>query len=88
MADLVWKQGDYYLHIAQSQEAPDLSPAPPAGGTLGVDLGMVNLATDSEGQHFSGATSHVVRARYHLRRRRLQQRGTCNAKRRIFLSAV
>jgi putative transposase len=82
-ADLVWRQGVYYLHVTQSQEAPDLSPAPPAGGTLGVDLGIVNLATDSEGQRFSGAMIHVVRARYHLRRQRLQKCGTRNAKRRI-----
>jgi putative transposase len=50
---------------------------------LGVDLGIVNLATDSEGQHFTGAQAHVVRARYHLRRQRLQKCGTRNAKRRI-----
>jgi len=80
-ADLVWRDGAYYLHIAQSREAP--SEQEPDGGTLGVDLGITNLATDSEGEHFTGAMIHVVRNRYHLRRQRLQKCGTRNAKRRI-----
>jgi IS605 OrfB family transposase len=50
---------------------------------LGVDLGIVNLATDSDGQVFSGAMVHTVRARYHRRRQRLQKVGTKNAKRRL-----
>jgi IS605 OrfB family transposase len=82
-ADLVWWRGIYYLHVTQSQEAPDPDPVPPVGGALGVDLGIVNLATDSEGQHFTGQQVHTVRARYHLRRRRLQKCGARNAKRRI-----
>ena len=54
------------------------------GGTLGVDLGIVNLATDSEGEHFTGHSRYrTVRARYHLRRQRLQKVGTKNAKRRL-----
>jgi IS605 OrfB family transposase len=46
-------------------------------------LGIVNLATDSEGQHFTGQKIHEARTRYHLRRQRLQKCGTRNAKRRI-----
>ncbi len=46
-ADLVWRAGVYSLHVTQSREAPDVLDA--ASGTLGVDLGIVNLATDSEG---------------------------------------
>lgn len=83
-ADLVWRTGVYFLHVTQSREAPDETPGTePAGGTLGVDLGIVNLATDSEGEHFSGAQVQTVRARYHLRRQRLQKVGTKNAKRRL-----
>jgi IS605 OrfB family transposase len=82
-ADLVWRLSAYYLHVTQSQEVPDLSLAPLTDGILGVDLGIVNLATDSEGQRFSGVMIHVARARYHLRRQRLQKCGTRNAKRRI-----
>jgi putative transposase len=43
----------------------------------------VNLATDSEGKHFTGQIVRLVRKRYHLRRQRLQQVGTKNAKRRL-----
>jgi IS605 OrfB family transposase len=78
-ADLVWREGVYYLHIAQSREAP--SETEPDGGTLGVDLSITNLATDSE--RFTGAIVYLVRKRYHLRRQRLQKCGTHNAKRRI-----
>jgi IS605 OrfB family transposase len=80
-ADLVWRAGVYYLHVTQSRKMPPEHEG--VGGTLGVDLGMVNLATDSEGDHFSGAIVHLVRARYHLRRQRLQKVGTKNAKRRL-----
>src|SRR5262249_31124759 len=80
-ADLVWHAGVYYLHVTQSREAPQEQE--PAGGTLGVDLGIVNLATDSEGEHFTGRVIPLVRARYHLRRQRLRKVGTKNAKRRL-----
>jgi putative transposase len=80
-ADLVWRADAYYLHITQSREVPPEHEAD--GGTLGVDLGITNLATDSEGEHCTGKTVHLVRARYHLRRQRLQKVGTKNAKRRL-----
>jgi IS605 OrfB family transposase len=80
-ADLVWRAGIYYLHVTQSREAPP--EIEPDGGTLGVDLGIVNLATDSEGEHFSGRVIPIVRGRYHLRRQRLQKVNTKNSKRRL-----
>lgn len=80
-ADLVWRAGIYYLHLTQRREAPP--EAEPKSGTLGVDLGIVNLATDSDGEYFTGAQVQTVRARYHLRRQRLQKVGTKNAKRRL-----
>jgi putative transposase len=80
-ADLVWRAGVYYLHVTQSREAPEEQK--PDGGRLGGDLGIVNLATDSEGEHFTGAVIRIVRARYHLRRQRLQKVNTKNAKRRL-----
>jgi putative transposase len=80
-ADLVWRAGVYYLHVTQSREAP-LETASD-GGTLGVDLGIVNLATDSEGEHFTGKIIPIVRGRYYLRRQRLQKVGTKSSKRRL-----
>lgn len=80
-ADLVWRRGVYYLHITQSREAP---PVPePDGGIRGIDVGMVNLATDSDGQSFSGSQVHLVRKRYHRRRQQLQKVNTKNSKRRL-----
>ncbi|HEU5349050.1 MAG TPA: transposase [Ktedonobacterales bacterium] len=80
-ADLVWRRGVYYLHVTQSRDAMDTIVRD--GGVLGVDLGIVNLATDSEGETFSGAKVKQARQRYHTRRQRLQTVNTKNAKRRL-----
>jgi putative transposase len=80
-ADLVWQRGMYYLHITQSRAAP--SETERVGDTLGVDLGIVNLATDSEGETFSDTKVKQARQRYHTRRQRLQKVNTKNAKRRL-----
>ncbi len=75
-ANLVWRDGTYSLHICQSREA--LPEAKPDGATRGVYLGITNLATDSEGEHFTGAIIHLLRTRHHLHR---QLVGTNSAKR-------
>jgi putative transposase len=86
-ADLVWRAGVYYLHVTQSGEAA--AEHAPDGGMLGVDLGIVNRATDSAGERCTGArvhrvhSAHSARTRSHLRRQRLQQVGTRNAKCRL-----
>src|SRR5258708_18860991 len=79
-ADLVWRKGTYYLHITQSADRPQVAETDAA---IGIDLGIVNLATDSEGQTFTGAKVHEVRQRYHQRRQELQRVGTPSAKRRL-----
>jgi putative transposase len=81
-ADLVWRRGIYYLHVTQSRKAPDL-PKKQGQERLGVDLGIVHLATDSTGQQFSGKTISIVRRRYLKRRAILQSVGTRSAKRRL-----
>ena len=80
-ADLVWQRGVYYLHVTQSREAPDEHVLD--GGLLGVDPGIVNLATDSEGDTCSGASVKQARARYHPGRQRLQKVNTKNSKCRL-----
>lgn len=82
-ADLVWRRGVYYLHVTQSREASEEHTTGDVLGMLGVDLGIVNLATDSDGETFSGAQVKRVRTRYHTRRQRLQKVGTKSAKRRL-----
>ena len=57
-ADLLYRTGRWYLAV--TLDVPTL-PAEPAAQTLGVDLGIVNLATDSDGQTFSGAAIEHTR---------------------------
>ena len=79
-ADLIYRNGTFYLAV--TLDVP--TPAPTAtDDTLGVDLGIVNLATDSEGETFSGQAVEKTRQRHHALRQRLQKRGTKNAKRRL-----
>jgi len=79
-AELVWRAGTCYLHVTQSKEAPDVTPAVDA---IGVDLGICNVATDSMGEQFTGAEVRDKRARFVARRAALQQVGTQSAKRRL-----
>jgi len=87
--DLTWKIGGaelirrghvWYLCVTQSKQVP--APDEPLG-VLGVDLGIVSIATDSDGETFSGAEVEMVRERYHVRRQRLQAVGTKTSKRRL-----
>ena len=50
---------------------------------LGVDLGLVSLAVDSDGAVYSGADVEQVRDKLARRKRGLQKRGTKAAKRRL-----
>ena len=79
-ADLVWRRGTYYLHITQSKGAPKQHST---HATLGIDLGLINLACDSDGQTFTGAKVHQVRMRFHKRRSELQRVATRSAKHRL-----
>jgi putative transposase len=79
-ADLLYRNGHFYLAV--TLEVPEPAPTP-TNGTLGIDLGIVNLATDSEGESFSGELVERNRKRHHALRQRLQKRGTYNAKRHL-----
>jgi putative transposase len=62
------RRGDvWYLCITKSKAAPDLDEPL---GYLGVDLGIVNLAADSDGETYSGADIQRVRERRYQHRRR------------------
>jgi putative transposase len=52
-------------------------------GYLGVDLGIVNVATDSEGEPFTGAQVKAVRERRFKHRQSLQKQNTRRARARL-----
>ncbi|MGI4790953.1 MAG: hypothetical protein ACRYFS_19160 [Janthinobacterium lividum] len=66
-ADLLFIDGSYYLSIAV--KFPDSPKADTNGGVLGVDMGIVELASDSEGQAYSGSVVKAVRCRVREHRR-------------------
>lgn len=79
-ADLLYRKGKFYL--AATVEIPAGTLVPPSG-FLGVDLGIVNLATTSDGEAMTGAAVEVVRTRCDRLRSVLQKRGTRSAKRHL-----
>jgi putative transposase len=78
--DLALVRGKWYLFVSCEVETPEPIDAE---GFLGVDLGIVNLATDSDGETFSG--EHIERRRqwYQGRRQALQKVGTKSANRHL-----
>jgi len=79
-AELIRRDGVWYLCITQSKAAPN--PDEPTG-YLGVDLGLVNLAADSDGETYSGTQVQAVRERRYKQRRRLQRANTRRARWRL-----
>src|SRR2546421_1004009 len=79
-ADLLYRNGTWSLAV--TLDVPTPTPDSPTD-TLGVDLGIVNIATDSTGETFSGEQVEKTRQRMHTLRQRLQKRGTKSAKRHL-----
>ncbi len=79
-ADLLYRKGVFYLAVTLEVPMPTTDEVT---GTLGVDLGMVNLATDSDGETFSGEAIEKNRKRHHALRQRLQKQGTKSAKKHL-----
>lgn len=79
-SDLVYRKGQFYLLVTCNVDEPTPDEVDAA---LGIDLGIVNLATDSDGEQYSGEAVERVRQRYQHRRERLQAVGTKNSRRRL-----
>jgi len=79
-ADLILRNGIFYLMVVV--EAPEASKVD-AVGTLGVDLGIVYLATDNEGETFSGKQVDKVREKNATLRTDLQGANTPSAMRHL-----
>jgi len=78
--DLLLVRGTFYLAVACDVDAPGMIDAT---DVLGVDLGIVNLATDSDGIVYSGEVVERKRRVYAHRRRNLQHKGRGPARRKL-----
>lgn len=79
-SDLVYRKGTFYLLAVC--EIPEPTPQE-IDDAIGVDFGIVNIATDSDGQTYSGEAIEKNRKWYQNRRNILQSVGTRPAKRRL-----
>jgi len=79
-ADLLYIKGEFYLCLVVEQpEEPPLTPE----GYLGIDLGIVKLASTSDGVSYSGDEVESVRAHYSGLKAELQHVGTESAKKHL-----
>jgi IS605 OrfB family transposase len=75
-SDLVWRGGCFYLYATcDVSSAPEYVP----DGFTGVDLGIANIATTSDGTVHSGKRVNQVRHSNRRLRKRLQAKGTKSA---------
>ena len=79
-SDLILRKGKFFLFV--TVDVPDTEETKVLDW-LGVDLGIANLAVDSDGEFHSGAKVEAVRQRYAGHRQRLQTCGSRSAKRRL-----
>ncbi|HWF69723.1 MAG TPA: transposase [Mycobacterium sp.] len=75
--DLIYRDGKWFLHA--SVEAPEAPLAQAINGFVGVDLGIVNIATSSDGDRAAGARLNRYRKRQQRLRARLQAKKTSSA---------
>jgi IS605 OrfB family transposase len=77
-SDLVLRDGAWYLFATVNVEDP---PVAEPEGFLGIDLGIKNIAVDSDGTVYAGRKLRRYRKRCRRIRRRLQALGTRGARR-------
>ena len=77
--DLIRRDGKWFLYA--TIEAPEAAVQQPVNGFLGVDLGIVNIATSSDGDRTAGARLNRYRKRQARLRKRLQATKTSSARR-------
>ncbi len=75
--DLILRNNIFYLAIVV--DAPEATPDDPIG-TLGVDLGVVHLAIDSDGELYSGEGVDELREKIDTLKSALQSKDTKSAK--------
>lgn len=75
--DLIYRMGVFYLAVVV--DSPEPTPLDPVG-ILGIDLGIVNLAVDSDGEIHSGNKVNKVRRKTMRIKGKLQKCGSKSAK--------
>ena len=80
-ADLILrKDGKWFLLV--TVDVPEAAPIA-VTDLLGVDLGIARIATDSDGNAYSGQPVEAIRRKHNLQRKRLQRRNTRGAKKKL-----
>lgn len=79
-SDLAFVRGQWYLFATADIEAPEPVDVE---GMLGIDLGVTNIAVDSDGEIHSARTIKNVRYRHRRLRSKLQRLGTLGSRRRL-----
>ncbi|MFJ8024806.1 RNA-guided endonuclease InsQ/TnpB family protein [Streptomyces sp. NPDC096311] len=80
-SDLVCRDGMWFLNA--TCEVPEAEPNAEPHDFLGIDLGIVNIATTSDGEIMAGRELNRMRARERTLRAKLQKKNTPSAKRRL-----
>ena len=78
-SDLVQRDGKWFLYATVN--VPEAPLTEPVNGFVGVDLGIVNIATTSDGDRAAGARLNRYRKRQARLRKRLQAKKTSSARR-------
>jgi IS605 OrfB family transposase len=79
-ADLILRDGQFYLYVCIDLPTPAPSETE---GFLGVDLGIENVAVDSQGNAYTGEPVKAVRRRGRSHRQQLQKQQTHSARKRL-----
>ncbi|HEX5543124.1 MAG TPA: transposase [Micromonospora sp.] len=77
-SDLVHRDGMWFLYATVEVPEPEVYDP---DGFLGVDMGIANIAYDSDGTRYSGGRLNGYRRRQQRLRRRLQAKNTTSARR-------
>ncbi|MGW6485016.1 RNA-guided endonuclease InsQ/TnpB family protein, partial [Streptomyces sp. NPDC055059] len=80
-SDLLYRDGMWFL--TATCEVPEAEPNTNITQFLGIDLGIVNIATTSDGQIMAGRRLNRGRLRERTLRQKLQKKNTPSAKRRL-----
>ncbi len=78
--DLLYRADKDRWRLTVTIDLPDV-PTTPTVDAIGVDQGIVNVATTSDGDMYGGAGVVGVRRRYFHMRQKLQKKGTKSARR-------